>query len=246
MSRNDRLFAVWDNLDRQTTSNPFGGCFTNIGNPNRYLCGLTNDKQGESVSSRIVSGGLGTSKFKLEPRTLIHTQRFGLLCQLSPQYGELVGGGNTGVGRVFSSLYRGPIHESSLGVHFQPLVVDKASRNDRSQKREKSKEKAEPPERYGSSFESAGFINDTNKQWLWGGVWFSGGLWLCWWCGKFTLGGNWFDWIDRLYRRLSGHRFSDRERVLISAACFLGGLVLCSHAIINCRIRSTLEANLNA
>ena len=59
------------------------------------------------------------------------------------------------------------------------------------------------------------------------------GLLLCGLCCEFIFGGRWYGRCVRLYRRLNGHGFSDRERVLISAGCFIGGVALCAHSIVN-------------
>jgi len=158
------------------------------------------------------------------------------LSQLPLKHLELAGCGSACISGIFSRLCCSPIHKSSLSVHLPPLVVDKESSNDRGQERKKSDAEAKPSEQDGSSFKPAEVVGPYSlyREWLWNGLQLLLGLLLCWWCGQFTLGGGGFDWSDRLYRRLSGHGFSDRERVLISFACFLGGLVSCSHAVINC------------
>jgi len=173
------------------------------------------------------------------PRSFIQPERAFLLVQLPLQELNLLLSGNRCVGRVLFLFLERCSQDASLLGHFPELLPNKIASHTSGYKSEEGNKDTQFPITNGLPLNSAEFIifDDSDKQWLWNGVWFSCGLWLCWlcWlCGEFTPGDNGFNWSDRLYRRLSGHGFSDRERVLISFACFIGGLVLCSHAIINC------------
>ncbi len=148
---------------------------------------------------------------------------------------HLFGGGDARSGGIQSRLFCDIICQRIRLFHCCKLLVNKVSRYTCGNKSKESDQNTKRPIANCFSFERAEFVvlDDSDKQWFQNVGSFLLGLLLCGLCCEFTLGGRWYRWCGGLYLRLSGHRFSDRERALISVAWFIGGgVILRVHSIL--------------
>jgi hypothetical protein len=172
----------------------------------------------------------------IQPSSFRYSKRVLLLGQLSLKYRKLFSSSDTRIPSLYSGLFSNSAGKISLRSHLLELLeYVKPSYGSRKQRQDSNSDA--PPSKQDSFLleRTKVFIfDDANEQWFFG-FFYIGLACVIGWIGEDILIGEGF-WDDRLgwlYRKCSGHAFTDRERVLIGIGCTVVSVWLCVQVLIN-------------